>query len=163
MGAKSNASTTGKTAQDSSLQWVWNGNVPITPILMWRLCRGLFLKIPLMREKPVSCAITCVFHQVMETHLQRNNYYRETEYSNKFIVYCAWLSPFHSNVVGSLTNWFWARYFFPNFSNNLPICIHLLFWMWYRVNGNNHPFFVTVNFSHQVNFIIYSMDEYLIQ
>ncbi len=54
-----------------SLQQFWNGNVPIAPILMRRLCRGLFLEITLRLDKPVSCAITCVFHQVMEMHLQR--------------------------------------------------------------------------------------------
>jgi hypothetical protein len=87
-----------------SLQQMWNGNVPIAPIQMRRLCRWLFLEIPLRLDKPVSCAITCVFHQVMETHLQRNSYYRETEHSNKFIVYCVLLRPFCSNVVGSLKN-----------------------------------------------------------
>ena len=68
MGAKSNASTTGKTAQDSKPTTVLNGNVPIAPIPTQRICQGRFLKIPLRVDKPVSCAITCVFHQVMETH-----------------------------------------------------------------------------------------------
>jgi hypothetical protein len=71
-----------------SLQQVWNGNVPIASILMRRICQGLFLEIPLRLDKPVSCTVTCIFHQVMETHLQRNNYYGEAEYSNKFIFYC---------------------------------------------------------------------------
>ncbi len=52
----------------------------------------------------VFFAESYAFHQVMETHLQKNYYERETEYSNKFIVYCVLLSPFCSNVVGSLTN-----------------------------------------------------------
>ena len=56
------------------LQQFLNGNVPIAPIPMMRICPGLFLEIPLRLDKPVSCAITCVFHQVMETHLQRINY-----------------------------------------------------------------------------------------
>ncbi len=73
MGAKSNASTTGKTAQDSKPMAVLNGNVPIAPIPTLRICQGLFLELPLRLDEPVSCAITCVFHQVMETHLQRIN------------------------------------------------------------------------------------------
>ncbi len=52
-----------------SLQQVWNGNVPIAPIQMRRICLGLFLEIPMRWDKPVSCAVTCVFHQVMKTHL----------------------------------------------------------------------------------------------
>ena len=55
------------------LQQFLNGNVPIAPIPKMRICRGLFLEIPLRVNKPVSCAITCVFHQVMETNLQRIN------------------------------------------------------------------------------------------
>jgi hypothetical protein len=50
-----------------------NGNVPIAPIPTQRICQGLFLEIPLRVDEPVSCAITCVFHQVMETHLRRIN------------------------------------------------------------------------------------------
>ncbi len=142
-----------------SLRQVWNGDVPIAPIPMRWICRGLFLEIPLRLDKPVSCAITCVFHQVMETHLQRINYYRDTEYSNRFNVNCVWLSPFHSNVVGSITNWFRVRYFFPKFSNILLLCIHLLFWVWHLVNGNHHRFFVSINFPPQRNFIMYSMDQ----
>jgi hypothetical protein len=57
-----------------SLQQVWNGNVPITPILMRWICQGLFLEMPLRLDEPVSCAITCFFHQVMETHLRGINY-----------------------------------------------------------------------------------------
>jgi hypothetical protein len=73
MGAKSNASTTGKTAQDSKPVTFLNGNVPIAPMLTQRICQGLFLEITLRVDEPVSCAITCVFHQVMETHFQRIN------------------------------------------------------------------------------------------
>ena len=136
-----------------------NGNIPIAPLQMRRICWLLFLEIPLRLDKPVSIAKTCVFHQVIETHLQRINYERDTEYSNKLIVYCVWLSPFCSNVVGSLTNYIWIRYFFPKFSNNLLVCIHLLFWIWYLLNGNHHHFFVTINFPPPLKFIIYSMDE----
>ncbi len=60
-----------------SLRQVWNGNVPIAPILMRRICQGLFMEIPVRLDEPVSCAVTCFFHQVMEAHLRRNNYYRE--------------------------------------------------------------------------------------
>jgi hypothetical protein len=52
-----------------SLWQVWNGNVPIAPILMRRICQRLFLEIPLRLDKPASCAITCAFHQVMVTQL----------------------------------------------------------------------------------------------
>ncbi len=52
-----------------SLRQFLNGNVPIAPIPTMRICRGMFLEIPLRLDKPVSFAITCVFHQVMETHL----------------------------------------------------------------------------------------------
>jgi hypothetical protein len=69
-----------------SLRQAWNGNVPIAPILIRRKGRGLFLEIPMRLDKPVSCAVTCIFHQVMETHLQRNNYYREAEYSNNPLI-----------------------------------------------------------------------------
>jgi hypothetical protein len=58
-----------------NLQQFLNGNVPIAPITTQRICRGLFLEIPLRVDEPVSCAITCVFHQVMETLLQRINNY----------------------------------------------------------------------------------------
>ncbi len=57
-----------------SLQQFLNGNVPIAPIPMMRIRQGLFLEIPLRLDEPVSCAIACVFHRVMETHLQRINY-----------------------------------------------------------------------------------------
>ena len=57
-----------------SLRQFLNGNVPVAPIPTLRICRGLFLEIPLRLDKPVSCAITCMFHQVMETHLRRINY-----------------------------------------------------------------------------------------
>jgi hypothetical protein len=50
-----------------------NGNVPIAPIPTLRICRGQFLEIHLRLDEPVSCAITYVFHQVMETHLRRIN------------------------------------------------------------------------------------------
>jgi hypothetical protein len=60
------------------LQQFLNGNVPIAPILTMQICRGLFLEIPLRLDKPVSCATTCVFHQVIETHLPRINYLRCT-------------------------------------------------------------------------------------
>ncbi len=73
MGAKCKASTTDKTAQDSKTMTFLNGNVPIAPISTQRICQELFLEIPLRVDKPVSCAITCVLHQVMETHLQRIN------------------------------------------------------------------------------------------
>jgi hypothetical protein len=33
-----------------------------------------FLEIPMRLDKPVSIAETCIFHQVIETHLQRINY-----------------------------------------------------------------------------------------
>jgi hypothetical protein len=59
------------------IQSLWqflNRNVPIAPIPTMRICRGLFLEIPLRLDEPVSCAITCVFYQVMETHLRRINY-----------------------------------------------------------------------------------------
>ncbi len=59
-----------------SLRQVWNA---IAPILMRRIRRGLFLEIPLRLDKPVSCAVTCIFHQLMETYLQRNNYYKQVE------------------------------------------------------------------------------------
>jgi hypothetical protein len=54
----------------SLLQKVWNENVFIAPILIRRICRGLFLEIPMKWDKPVSCAVNCIFHQVMETQLQ---------------------------------------------------------------------------------------------
>ncbi len=73
MGAKSNASTTGKAAQDSKPTNFFNGNVPIAPIPTQMIRQGLFLEIPLRLDEPVSCAITCMFYQVMETHLQRIN------------------------------------------------------------------------------------------
>ncbi len=123
-----------------SLWLFWNGNVPVAPLQMRRICWLLFLEIPLRLDEPVSIAETCIFHQVIETQLQRINYLRGTEYSNKFIVYCVRLSPFCSNVVGSLTNQFWVRYFFPKFSNILLIFIHLLFWVWYLVSINHHHF-----------------------
>jgi hypothetical protein len=56
-----------------NLRQFLNGNVPIAPIPTQRICQGLFLEIPMRVDKPVSCAITCVFHQVMETHLRRIN------------------------------------------------------------------------------------------
>jgi hypothetical protein len=56
------------------LQQFLNGNVPIAPIPTMSICQGLFLEIPLRLDEPVSCAITCVFHQVVETHLRRINY-----------------------------------------------------------------------------------------
>jgi hypothetical protein len=56
-----------------NLQQFLNRNVPIAPIPTQRICQGLFLEIPLRVDEPVSCAITCVFHQVMETHLRRIN------------------------------------------------------------------------------------------
>ncbi len=78
MGSKCNGSTTGKTVPDSKptivLQQFLNGNVPMVPIPRMRICRGLFLEIPLRLYEPVSYAITCMFHQVMETHLQRISY-----------------------------------------------------------------------------------------
>jgi hypothetical protein len=58
-----------------SLKLFWNGNVPIAPIQMRRICRGLFLEIPMRQDEPVSCAVTCVFYQVMKTQLQRINNY----------------------------------------------------------------------------------------
>ncbi len=64
-----------------SLQQVWNGNVPIAPILMRRIGQGLYLEILMRQDKPVSFAVTCIFHQVMEIQLRRN-YYREAEYGN---------------------------------------------------------------------------------
>jgi hypothetical protein len=73
MGAKSNASTTGKTAQDSKSTTEFEDNVPIAPIPTPRICQGLFLEIPLRLYEHGSCAITCVFHQVMGPHLQRIN------------------------------------------------------------------------------------------
>jgi hypothetical protein len=57
----------------------------------------------MMQDKPVSCAVTCVFHQVMKIHLQRNNLYLEAEKSNKPIVCCVCLSAFCTKVVGDLT------------------------------------------------------------
>jgi hypothetical protein len=56
-----------------NLQQFLNGKVPIAPVPTQRICQGLFLEIPLRVDEPVSCAITCVLHQVMETHLQRIN------------------------------------------------------------------------------------------
>jgi hypothetical protein len=53
-----------------SLQQFLNRNVPIAPIPTLRIRQGLLLEIPLRLDKPVSFDITCVFHQVMETHLQ---------------------------------------------------------------------------------------------
>jgi hypothetical protein len=87
MGAKSNASTTGKTAQDSKpttgLEWkcphCFYTNDEDMP-------RAVFGDTNEARRCIMCC--NCIFHQAMETHLQRNNYYREAEYSNKFIVYC---------------------------------------------------------------------------
>ena len=71
MGAKSNASTTGETAQDSK---------PMT-FLEWKCPHCSFTN-----EEDMSIAVfgdtaearqtteICFFHQVMETHLQRINY-----------------------------------------------------------------------------------------
>ncbi len=56
-----------------NLRQFLNGNVPIASTPTQRICQGLFLEIPLRVDKPVSCAITCVFYQVMETHLGRIN------------------------------------------------------------------------------------------
>jgi hypothetical protein len=56
-----------------NLRQFLNGNVSIAPIPTQRIWQGLFLEIPLRVDKPVLCAITCVFHQVMETHLRRIN------------------------------------------------------------------------------------------
>jgi hypothetical protein len=89
MGAKSNASTTGKMAQDSKpmagLEWKCPHCSYTNEEVM---SRAVFGDTAEARHKPVSCAVTCIFHQVMETHLRRNNYYREAEYSNKIVVYC---------------------------------------------------------------------------
>ncbi len=46
-----------------------NGNVPIAPIPTLRICRGLFLEIPLRLDKPVSCAITCVLSRFFFVNL----------------------------------------------------------------------------------------------
>jgi hypothetical protein len=97
MRAKSNASTTGNMAQDSKL----------TTDLEWKcshcsytneedMSRALFVDTD---EAGQTCIMCCnlrlpVFHQVMKIHLQRNNYYREAEYSNKSIIYCVFLVPF---------------------------------------------------------------------
>ncbi len=63
-------------AKRHKIQSLWqffNENVPTAPILTVRICWGLFLEIPLRLDKLVSCAITCSFHQVMESHLQKIN------------------------------------------------------------------------------------------
>ncbi len=52
-----------------SLLFFWNGNVPIAPLRMRTICQLLFLEIPLRLDEPVYFAETCVFHQVIETHL----------------------------------------------------------------------------------------------
>ncbi len=49
----------------------WNRNVLIAPLQTSRICWLLFLEIPLRLDEPVFFAETCIFHQVMETHLQR--------------------------------------------------------------------------------------------
>jgi hypothetical protein len=69
MEAKRNASTTGKIAQDSKP----------TTFLEWKCPHFSFtneenmlidvFEIPLRLDKPVYFAETCVFHQVIETHL----------------------------------------------------------------------------------------------
>jgi hypothetical protein len=57
-----------------SLHLFWNGNVPIAPLQMRRICQLLFLEIPLRLDEPESIAESCIFYQVMETHLQRIDY-----------------------------------------------------------------------------------------
>jgi hypothetical protein len=66
-------------AKQHKIQSLWqflNGNVPIASITTLRICGGIFLEIPLRLDEPVSYAITCMFHEVMETCLQRINYER---------------------------------------------------------------------------------------
>ena len=60
-------------AQDSKPTTFWNGNVPIAPLEMRRIRQNLFLEIPLRLDEPVYFAETCVFHQVIETHLRTIN------------------------------------------------------------------------------------------
>jgi hypothetical protein len=74
MGAKGNASTTGKTTQDSKpttfLEWK-------CPHCSFTNEEDILIAVfgdPLRLEEPVYFAETCVFHQVIETHLQRINY-----------------------------------------------------------------------------------------
>ncbi len=74
MGSKCNASTTGKTAQDSKPMTGLEWKCPYCSYTNEEDMLRADLEIPLRLDKPTSCAITCVFHQVMETQLQTINY-----------------------------------------------------------------------------------------
>ncbi len=75
MGLKCNGSTTGKTAQDSKPTMVFESKCPHCFYTNDEdMLRAVYGDTSEARQ-PVSCAITtCMFHQVMETHLWRINY-----------------------------------------------------------------------------------------
>jgi hypothetical protein len=74
MGSKLNASTTGKAAQDSKpttgLEWKCTHRSYTNKEEM---LRAVFGDTAEASQTCIMC-LTCVFHQVMETHLQRINY-----------------------------------------------------------------------------------------